>query len=521
MKRSTPEQKLAKEMKRQALARTHRSPKGAILLTRTTSRRLPALPSVLTSVGSGLVLTCVSILFLSGCALSKPPQHAQVVTNALPATTSIPLEWVAGGSTNPVGDNWLSSFRDPGLDAIVAEAITNNPDLRQAAARVEAARQTVVVVGSRLKPRVGIDLGVGSTRDDGHDDWFNSSQALAGAAWEPDIWGKLRARRDASMAGYEATALDYAYGRQSLAATAAKSWYLAIETTQLLGIANQTVGIYSNLLSLVTVQRNAGKVADLDVAEASANFNAAQSGLREAEGICTEARRNLEVLLGRYPAAEIRVAEAFAVVPPAVQAGLPSTLLERRPDLVAAEKRVLKAFRAEEAAKLALWPSFSLNLDGGRLSDNLLSVLQVNPWMFSAAVGLSVPIYTGGALRANVEVATAQQLEAVAGYGAAALTAFQEVENGLMNEILLAQRMEYDEHVLRDRTEAVRIARLKYEAGSIDLLPLLQLQAAQIASQVEVIKLRNARLANRINLHLALGGSFDSEPAVASLAAGR
>ena len=129
---------------------------------------------------------------------------------------------------------------------------------------------------------------------------------------------------------------------------------------------------------------------------------------------------------------------------------------------------------------------------------------------------MSVPIYTGGALRAKVEIANARQQEAVAAYGAVALTAFREVENGLMNEGLLAQRLEFDRNVLQDRSEAVRIGRLKYDAGAIDLLSLLQLQTAQILSQVQVVKMRNARLANRIDLHLALGGSFDRTPALIS-----
>ena len=121
-----------------------------------------------------------------------------------------------------------------------------------------------------------------------------------------------------------------------------------------------------------------------------------------------------------------------------------------------------------------------------------------------------------GRCPAKVEIANARQQEAVAAYGAVALTSFREVENGLMNEGLLAQRLEFDRNVLQDRSEAVRIGRLKYDAGAIDLLSLLQLQTAQILSQVQVVKMRNARLTNRIDLHLALGGSFDRTPAVIS-----
>ena len=469
---------------------------------------------------TGAVALCALAALVSGCALSKPPTHSQVVNNALPQGTTIPVRWTSAANTNPVANDWLKSFNDARLDAIVAEAITSNLDLRQAAATVEMARQNVVLVASQMKPQVGASFRLATTRDDQHDQWYNSQHALAGVAWEPDVWGRVRAQRAAAQAGYQATALDYAYARQSLAATAARSWYLTIETSQLVTLTEQSVVIYSNLLELVRIRRAAGKVSDLDVAEAGANLNAAENELRSAQGLASQARRDLEVLLGRYPGAEVKVAENFAPLPPPVQPGLPSSLLERRPDIVAAEQQVLAAFRAQEGAKLALLPTFTLSLDGGKLSDDLLSILQLNPWLVNAALGMYVPIYTGGALHAQIKIATAQQQQAVAGYGSAALTAFREVENGLTNEELLAQRLQFQQAEVRDRVESVRIATLQYKAGSTDLLSVLQLQSDQIASQANLIKLRNAQLANRIDLHLALGGSFDTAPPTISYAHG-
>ena len=162
-----------------------------------------------------------------------------------------------------------------------------------------------------------------------------------------------------------------------------------------MSLAEQVVGIYSQLLDLVKIRRAAGKVTDLDVAEASASLNTAQSQLRAFQAAESEVKRDLEVLLGRYPAAEIDVAGNFAPVPPPVQAGLPSSLLGRRPDILAAERAVLATFRSQEAARLALLPSFTLGVEGGRLENNLLSLLQLNPWLFRAAVGMTIPIYTG------------------------------------------------------------------------------------------------------------------------------
>jgi outer membrane protein, multidrug efflux system len=213
-------------------------------------------------------------------------------------------------------------------------------------------------------------------------------------------------------------------------------------------------------------------------------------------------------LLGRYPAAQIEVAQAFSTLPPPVQAGLPSALLNRRPDIVAAERQVLEAFRMREAAKLALLPDFALTVTGGYLSDQLLSLLRLNPWLIGAGIGMSVPLYTGGALQAKVEIATARQSQAVARYGNVALTSFGEVEAGLTNERLFSERLGFDRKALADRTEAVRIATLKYKAGSVDLLTVLVLQGDEISSRVKVVKLHGAQRINRVNLHLALGGDF-------------
>jgi NodT family efflux transporter outer membrane factor (OMF) lipoprotein len=461
---------------------------------------------------SARAASCVLVAALTGCSLAKPPSRPEVLAGALPATTTIPSQWSSPAGPGDVAGDWLLSFDDPRLAAIVSEAVANNLDLRQAAARVEVARQTVVVVGSKLLPQVGFRLGGGATDDDGPGGVSTGTTAVIGVAWEPDIWGRVRAQRAASQAAYEASALDFAWARQSLAATTARAWYLAVETRQLVSLADQVVGVYSQLLELVTVRRAAGKVTDLDVAEAGASLNSAQSQLRAAKARESEVKRALELLLGRYPAADIEVAEQFVPVPPPLAAGLPSSLLTRRPDVLAAERVVLETFRNEEAARLALLPSFSLGLGGGRMENGILSLLKLNPWLIRAALDMTVPIYEGGALSARVKIANAEQQGAVAAYGRTVLFAYGEAENALTNEGLLAQRLQFDQAALRDRREAVRISRIQYTAGATDLLSVLQLQADQIASQAAVIQLRNAQLANRIYLHLALGGSYDAGP---------
>ncbi len=452
--------------------------------------------------------------FLTGCALAPAPSQDEVLTRALPADTRIPPAWKGAAGTGPVADDWLKSLNDPQLTAIVAEAIANNPNLRVAAESVRVAQETVTVVGAQLLPHVGMGLGARTIYDEDHSGHADATKALASASWELDVWGKLRAQRAAAEAAYEATAFDDAWARQSLAATVAKTWYLATETRQLLALSEQAVGVYSELLKLVKVRRAAGKDTDLNVVEEQAQVDSALSSVEAARESYGDVRRSLEVLLGRYPAAEIEAASTYAPDPPPIAAGLPAALLQRRPDVVAAERQVVAAFRKTEAAELALLPDFSMELAGGRLSDPILLLLRLNPWLATAAIGAAIPVYEGGALRAQVQIATAQQAEAVARYGSVVLTAFREVETALANDQLLAKRVPLDESSLRNRTDAVRIATEQYIAGSKDLLWVSKLQTDQIGSERDLIKLRGLRHMNRIALLLALGGGFDAPPTI-------
>jgi NodT family efflux transporter outer membrane factor (OMF) lipoprotein len=473
----------------------------------------------------------VLLAALAGCALQTPPTHTEVLDQALPEKTRIPAAWEADPQSGVVAGDWLKSFHDPMLDVIVAEALANNLDLRQAADRVEIARQSVVVVGAQLLPQIGGQLGFKKTHDFGNKDkikdtdveikhTYHHKSASLGMAWELDVWGRLRAQREAAGAGFEASALDFAYARQSLAATVALSWYLTTEAYQLLALAERAVEVYGGLLDLAKIRHASGKSSELDVVDARARVETAQSGLEAARDAYGRARRALEVLLGRYPAAEIEAAAVYPPLPPPVGAGVPASLLERRPDLVAAERLVLAAFRQQEAARLALLPDFSISLIGEHLSDHLLRQLQLSPWLASAAIGTVIPIYEGGALRAQVKIATAQQAQAVANYGSVVLNAFREVEDVLASEQLLQKRLGYAQRALADRIASVRLATVQYQAGRRDLLWVEQLQTEQLAVEEHVIQLRNAQIANRIQLHLALGGSFDAAPAVAERADG-
>ena len=470
-----------------------------------TRRRIPAALAVIAVTAAG-------------CALRPPPAHQANLAEALPSTTQVPGAWVSDATAGPVLNGWLAEFGDPQLDALVAEAMRNNPDLREAAARVVAAQQAAVVAGSRLYPWVGAYLGADVTHDD-DGNTNDATKAYLGVGWELDVWGRLRAQRAAAEADAEAVALDYAWARQSLAATVARLWYLNVEANQSVDLAAQAVSVYGTLTELVQVRAAAGKVSTLDVAYMRAKLESSQSNLESARAAQASARRGLETLLGRYPSAEIETAQQFLPLSAPPAADVPGAMLLRRPDLLAAEQNVLATFRREEAAELSLLPEFSLSLAAGRLGDQILALLDVNPWLTAAGIGANVPIYQGGRLDANVAIATANQQAAVAGYGRSVLGAFREVEDALDDDRYYAARVPWETKALADRTETVRIANLQYTAGRIDLMWVGELQSAQIQNQQDLIKLVTQQRINRVRMYLALGASYDAQPAARVAAA--
>ncbi|HEY5248277.1 MAG TPA: TolC family protein, partial [Dermatophilaceae bacterium] len=288
----------------------------------------------------GVVRACLAVLSagaLGGCVFFKSsPAEDEVVRQALPKTTVVPPTWNAPTRAEGlVANDWLSTFQDPELEEVVRQALANNPDLVAAAARVERAQQVVNKVGAQLLPTVGAKASTSGTVNFDGNGPFTAIGAVLGVAWEADVWGKLTSQKEAAAASATATTMEYAFAVQSLAAATAKSWYLGTETFQLLRLSQRASDLYRQLLVLVEAKAAAGQVGQLEVAEARARLYEAESQVVQAEGLYSDARRNLEVLVGRYPAAAIEVHPEFVPVPPPVPPGLPTALLERRPDLLA------------------------------------------------------------------------------------------------------------------------------------------------------------------------------------------
>lgn len=464
------------------------------------------------SCKSGVVAGCVALaaLIIAGCALSPPPSHEEVRRDAL---GDMPLDqgWKAAKSTSEsiVEDNWLRSFNDPALDALVQEALAHNPDFRIAGARVEQAAQYLIMAQSALRPSIGL-FGTGGSKTGSGGDATSALQAIVLAvSWELDLWGRLRYARNASEQDLASARADLEFARQSLAAATAKAWFAATQLTLQAQIAAAMAESTIQLHSLAQAREKVGVGLDSETAVALANARSAESTRAQAELARGQALRALELLVGRYPAAEVATRAEILALPGAVGTGVPLQMLERRPDVIAAERRVAAAFNRVGEAKAARLPQISLSLNGGAFDSEILELKEDydNP---SGGIGarLLAPIYQGGALTAKVEIRTLQQKEAVADYARIALRAIGEVENAIAASVSLAVQAQLLSESLSEQARALELTETRFRIGRADRRAVEQQRLSLHAARIALLNVRSEELVERVNLHLALGGSF-------------
>lgn len=461
-------------------------------------------PAVQRLAGMGTALAC--LLAVTSCATKSPPSASEIRDETL-AHAPTPPRWAAPGAADgAVADGWLATFRDPALEALVHEALAYNADLRVAAARVEQAAGYARAAGAAIYPAVSL-LARGGGQLSGDNSGLQGG--LVSASWELDLWGRVRAERNAAGAQYAAAEADYRYGRQSLAALVAKSWFLASEARAQTAIAADMVRAAERLAQIARERQRVGVGDEYDVAVADASLGTFRDTLRSLEFGYEQARRALEMLLGRYPAAVLEAAAELPALPPPVPAGLPSELLERRADVVAAERRVAAAFNRVEEAKAARLPKISLTASGSSISSDLFVLKDRDNPVWSAGASLLAPIYQGGALQAQVEIRSAEQKQALADYARVGLRAFSEVENALASEFALAAREQILAQAVADNARAVELAQVRYRIGATDLRAVSQQQLALLAARTTLLRVRSEARVQRVNVHLALGGSFE------------
>jgi outer membrane protein TolC len=273
-------------------------------------------------------------------------------------------------------------------------------------------------------------------------------------------------------------------------------------------VARQTLQGGEDLVRLAQSRTQVGIGNDEDVYVARANVGAYRDTLRQIELSREQAIRALEILLGRYPAAAAAVTPQLPNQPPPVPAGLPSELLERRPDVIAAERRVAAAFNRIQEARAARLPSISLTAGASAISSDLFVLQDHDNPVWNLGARLLMPLYKGGALKTQVEIRTAEQKQAVASYASVGLRAFGEVENALATEFAAHDREVILTEALADSQRAFEIVQTQFKVGSTDLRFVTQRQLALGATQAALVRMQAEQRVQRVNVHLALGGSF-------------
>jgi len=465
------------------------------------------------------VAMLTGLLVLVGCV--SAPERRQPQVDLTP-----PEVWAAdaGRQAGDVDGAWWNSFEDPALTELINVAIERNSDLAVAAARLDRAVANAKIAGADLGPSVGIGLGASRQRQN----FIGFPFGAAGggvpsttstrfgvsleSSWEVDLWGRIRAGARAAVAEVQAADADLRGARQSVAAQTAKVWFAIAEARQQIALAEESVASFRLSVGQVRSRYEAGIRPALDLRLALSNLASAEALLQLRRQQLDRATRQLDVLLGRYP--DGRVLENHSVerlpeAPGPIPGGLPAELVARRPDLVAAERRLAAADQRYLAARRALYPRLALTAGGGTASDSLGDLLDGDFRVWNIVGNLTQPLFQGGRLRAGVERADASNRAALAVYVGEVLEAYAEVESALAAEQTLAELERHLAQAAEQLVAARRLAEERYRSGVGIYLVVLESQSRALIAEGELLAVRRQRLDNRVELHLALGGGFE------------
>lgn len=412
-----------------------------------------------------LFLIYFSLLLIVGCASSSMNQEE--VTEEISQQIQSPKR------------HWALSFKDKTLIGFLKEARKNNLDIQAASANVEKVVALANQAGAGLKPN--LDLGISG--NNGNNPNLSNASVTGQLSWELDLWGRLKSGEKAARKSARAAAADLLYARYSIDAAAAKAYFSVIEAQLQEAIAKENLDLNKEASRIVKIKFENGLSQAGDVALAESSLANSQQNFDRVSGAKRIAQRALETILGRYPKAAVETKKDFPENPPPPPRGVPSTLLEDRPDLVAADLRVAAAFDRVKEAKAARLPSLSLTAQGGGASQNLSEALNPANAIWNLGANLLAPVVDGGRRRQQVKVRNAEQKEALAQYKNQALKAFGEVENSLDQDYVLNKRLTQLEVSVNEAKKAYEVMKLRFDAGDVELLDVLNIQQKVITAK--------------------------------------
>jgi multidrug efflux system outer membrane protein len=452
----------------------------------------------------------LALLLVAGCSLS--PEHIRPAS-PVPDVWALP-DRGNGAAARP--GRWQSFFVAPALADLIALALENNRDLRVAVQRVEVVRSQYQIQRAELFPH--LDGGAHSSRTKtpadlsytGKSTVANTFSASVSAGWELDLWGRVRNLDTAALERWLATDEARRAVALNLIAEIANTWLVGRELDERIALAARTIDSRRDSARIVRRRYEVGASPRLDLTLAETLLGQADSALTVLEQQRERIQNALSVLVGASVGAEIvALSSVEAAVVRDLPPGLPSTLLEDRPDIRGAEN-LLRAAEADiGAARAAFFPRIALTGEYGTASAALDGLFLGGSRIWTLAANLSVPLFDGGRLQGALDAAKAQRSMAVAEYERTVQTAFRDVADALAARRWLGQQVAAQQRTLDALTERARLSRLRYLHGASTYLDVLDAERDLFATEQALVETRRARLSSEVNLYAALGGGDD------------
>jgi outer membrane protein, multidrug efflux system len=469
-------------------------------------------------------LTLVAAAVLAGCVNLAPDYQAP----ALPVPQTLPSANVEAAT--PLDAGWRDFFVEPKLRAVIELALANNRDLRVAALNIERARAQYGIACAGLLPT--IDAGAGGSRSrtpgslstGGEPRYATQYSADLGlTSYEIDLFGRVRNLSEAALQSFFQTEATQRGTQISLVASVATAWLQLAADEQRLQLARHTLESQRRSFDLIQRGHGLGAQSGLALAQAQSTVDAARADAAAFDSQVEQDRNALALLVGATPPAELLPTPAATdpstataataeparaarlLVPPA---GLPSSVLQQRPDVLAAE-HALRASNADiGAARAAFFPRIALTASAGTASSTLSGLFASGSSAWSFAPSISVPIFDGGANRANLRVAEAQQKIQLASYEKTVQTAFREVADALAERRTLAERLDAQRSLLDATSRSFSLSQSLFRSGASSYLDVLDAQRAYYAAQQTLIGLQLTEQTNRLTIYKVLGGGW-------------
>jgi outer membrane protein, multidrug efflux system len=458
----------------------------------------------------------MALFFVAGCAVG--PNYKRPEANA-PAN----FRFAGAQTTNSLADlPWWEMFQDPMLQDLVRTSLTNNYDLKRAVARVEQARNQVIVARSAFFPQIGYSGDVGRGRNalfnspaaqNGATD--SSALATAGAFWEIDFWGRIRRLSEAARAQYLATDEARRGVTITLVSQVATSYYQLLDLDRELQIQRDATNAYAGSYRIFNDRLTNGVASKLETDRAAAALANAAAIIPNLEIQIATTENQINILLGRNPGPVPRRTLAEQPLPaPEIPAGLPSALLRRRPDVAAAEQSVVAANALIGVSIANFFPQIGLTTFLGRQSTELSAFTSGAGNLWNVGGTLTGPIFQGGQLRAQYRTAQAQFDEAKAAYQQTVVNAFADVSDALIARQKLAEQKVFNAQAVSALQSSVTLATDRYINGKSSYFEVLQAQQELYPSETAQVQTQVGEWIAVIQLYKALGGGWQASDTV-------